>query len=486
MTIGEAAEGGDTELATQDRDESAQLAAHTVRLPGIIAQSVGAMGVTGVVALIVPLVAVTAGSGAWLTWVTAAAIILLVAWCISRLASQFATTGGPYGLVSKSLGRCGGVIVAWTSLLLIGLFSAGALFGFGVYATQSLQAFGLGSGHVVLYLAYALGLAASVAAALSGVRKSAVAMLLIEMVTAAILVILMICVLATRTGSIVDHTQLSLHHSSLTLVLDGFVLAVLSFGGFESATVLGREARNPLRAIPIAMISTVVLASLFWTFSGYTLFLGFEGSHFQMAKAVNDGVPLQDLATIAHVAWLRKVIDVTVSLTLFGSIIAVFNSVSRLMFTLAREGLAPAPLMKVHRRWGTPWVANVVLAVVWSVATLVMVLANVAPFTVIGDFGDVSGYGFMMIYILLAAGAVVYLRRTRRLKLFDLAAAVISILVMGYVFYENAFLPTPDGWIFYAVLATFVAMVVAYAAIRAIRPRFFDRVGTSVDTDTEL
>ena len=35
-------------------------------------------------------------------------------------------------------------------------------------------------------------------------------------------------------------------------------------------------------------------------------------------------------------------------------------------------------------------------------------------------------------------------------------------------------------------LATFVAMVVAYAAIRAIRPRFFDRVGTSVDTDTEL
>ena len=57
---------------------------------------------------------------------------------------------------------------------------------------------------------------------------------------------------------------------------------------------------------------------------------------------------------------------------------------------------------------------------------------------------------------------------------------------MAYVFYENAFLPSPDGWIFYAVLGGMVAMLLAYVAIRVLRPSVFDRVGTSVDDDTAL
>ena len=475
-----------SDVAPLAGDEAPELATHSVRLPEIIAQSVGAMGITGVVALIIPLVAVTAGSGVWLTWVIASLVLLCVVWCISRLAGQFATTGGPYGLVSKALGQLGGVFVGWTTLIFIGLFSAGTLIGFGVYATQFLQAFGFGAGRLPLAIAYAIGLVCALLAALSGVTKSAVIMLALEIVTAVIIVFLLVAVLFSHHGSVVDHAQLTLRHSSLNLVLDGFVLAVLSFGGFESATVLGREAKNPLKTIPIAMIATVILAGIFWTFCAYTMYLGFQGSHFQLATSVANGVPLQDLATIANVGWLRDVIDLTVSLTLFGSIIAVFNSVARLMFTMAREGLAPAPLLRVHRRWGTPWVACVALAVIWFITVAVVVASNAAPFTIIGDFGDVSGYGFMIIYILLAAGTLVYLARVKQLRAIDVVAGVVSMAIMAYVFYENAFLPSPDGWIFYAVLSTFAFLVVLYFAIRAIRPRFFDRVGSSVDSDTSL
>jgi amino acid transporter len=477
---------GGSDLEEMSADASAELVAHTVRLPEVIAQSVGAMGITGVVALIVPIVAVTARSGGWLTWVTASVVLLLVAWCISRLASQFATTGGPYGLVSKALGRFGGVFIGWTTLVFVGLFSAGTLMGFGVYATQFTQAIGIGSGSAALAAFYAVGLLAALLAALSGMNKSAMIMLALEILTAIVIVVLLVAVLANHHGSVVDHSQLTLRHSSLNLVLDGFVLAVLSFGGFESATVLGREARNPLRAIPVAMISTVIIAGVFWTICAYVFYLGFEGSHVDLARSVANGAPLQDLASIAQVGWLRDVIDLTVSLTLLGSIIAIFNGVTRLMFTMAREGLAPASLLKIHRRYDTPWVACVALAAIWLATAIVVVATNVAPFTVVGDFGDVSGYGFMVIYAVTSLGALVYLGRTKQLRALDAVAAATSIVVMGYVFYENAFLPSPDGWIFYAVLGSFAFFALAYAIIRWLRPSYFAGVGSSVDADTEL
>ena len=339
---------------TESLTEASHMSDHSVPLPGIIAQSVGAMGVTGIVALLVPLVAVTAGSGGWLTWILASVVVLMVAWCVSRLANQFATTGGPYGLVSKSLGRFFGVMVGWTSLVLIGLFTAGGLVGFGIYADQLLESAGLASGHAGSDIAYAIGLVGALVIAISGIKRSAVIMLVLEVVTVLVIVVLMVGVLVNHPGSVIDHSQLSLRGSSLRLVVDGFVLAVLSFGGFETATVLGREARNPLRAIPVAMLVTVAIAGVFWAFCGYTLYLGFEGSHHHLATAA---APLKDLAAVAGMSWLGNIIDAAVTLTLFGSLIAVFNGVSRLMFTMAREGLAPAPLMRVHRRWGTPWVA---------------------------------------------------------------------------------------------------------------------------------
>jgi amino acid transporter len=460
-----------------------ELERNSVRLPGIIAQAVGAMGVTGVVALIVPLVATTAASGAWLTWVLASVVMLLVAWCISRLASRFATTGGPYGLASTSLGRFGGVFVGWTSLLLFGLFSAGTLAGFGIYASQFLSVIGVASGQVVTDICYVVGIGAAMTAALSGMRRSAGVMLALETFTGLAIIVLMVAVLLHHRGSPVDHTQLTLRHSSLNMVIDGFVLAVLAFAGFETATVLGREAKDPRRSIPIALIATVLIAGVFWTFCGYVMYLGFEHSNLSIATST---APLGDLATLARVGWIRTPIDLAVSLTLFGSLIALFNGLSRVLLTMARDGLAPKPLLKVHERWGTPWFANVVVASVWAITVLVMIIAQISPFTIVNDFGDVNGYAYMVIYAMLAIGALVFLHRRGSLRKLDLLAAVVSVVVLAYVFYDNASDPTSDGWIFYAVLATFAAMIATYIVVRRRNRSAFDRVGSSVEVDTRL
>eukprot|EP01035_Chromulina_nebulosa_P068440 gene68440-93785_t len=53
------------------------------------------------------------------------------------------------------------------------------------------------------------------------------------------------------------------------------VFTVLSFAGFESATTLAEETRNPLRAIPLAVLGTVLFAGIFYVFAAYAEVVGY-------------------------------------------------------------------------------------------------------------------------------------------------------------------------------------------------------------------
>jgi amino acid transporter len=57
------------------------------------------------------------------------------------------------------------------------------------------------------------------------------------------------------------------------------VFLILAFGGFEGATVLGMEARNPKRALRLAVIGSVAAVAIFLLLNAYIQVAGFEGLH---------------------------------------------------------------------------------------------------------------------------------------------------------------------------------------------------------------
>jgi amino acid transporter len=473
-----ATEGGAVAL-----DTAAPPLKKDVTLVGIVAQSVGNMGVSAIVALLVPLVVVTAGAGSWLTWVICTVVILLVAWCISRLAQRFATSGGLYGLASKSLGSFGGFLTGWIMFCLIGLLGFGTIAGFGLYANQFLQIVGLHTGQGTLAATYFFALIVALVCSRIGMERAAAIMLGLEAVTIVTIVVVMIAVLVSAHGNwFLDHPQTTMQHSSLHLVFLGAVLAVLSFGGFESATVLGREAKNPLRAIPVAMIGTVLAAGAFWTFCSYTMYLGAQNAKINLAT---DPAPLRTLAEAAGVSGMRYVVDLTISLTLLASVIATFNAVTRLMFTLAREGQAPQSWKRTNAG-GTPEIALYWLAVVWGLGVAVIAIANIAPDGVVEEFGDINGYAYIIMYALISIGALVYLRRVGSVGPKDIAATVLPVVALGYVLYQNVvpFPPYPDNVVLYVTIGGLAAIVAAYGILRWQAPQVLARVGSTVDQDT--
>ena len=107
------------------------------------------------------------------------------------------------------------------------------------------------------------------------VKISARLMLWIEAVSICVIMIVVVLVLAHR-GLHWDTNQLRLRGMTGGGLRLGLVLALFSFVGFESATTLGTEARNPLKTIPRAVIQSSILAGAVFIACSYTEVLGFR------------------------------------------------------------------------------------------------------------------------------------------------------------------------------------------------------------------
>ena len=164
-------------------------------------------------------------------------------------------------------------IAAWA--LLLGYVATGASIGGGFvqYANVLLKAF---TGHAappfLLVLISVLGAAAM---AYRDVKLSARAMLWLEGASVACIVMVLALVL-WKNGLHLDWPQVRLQGSSISSIRLGLVLATFSFVGFESATALGHEAKEPLRTIPRAVLQCALGAGAFFILAAYAEVLGFR------------------------------------------------------------------------------------------------------------------------------------------------------------------------------------------------------------------
>src|SRR6201997_420970 len=156
--------------------------------------------------------------------------------------------------------------VAWSLLLAYVATGSSVISGFYHYANLLLQD---ATGHVFSAVLLALLVTGvSIWIAWRDVKISARLMLWIEAASVSVIVIL-VALRLFRHGWHLDADELHLHGMTGSGLRLGLVLALFSFVGFESATTLGSEARNPLKTIPRAVIQSALLAGAIFTVCAY-------------------------------------------------------------------------------------------------------------------------------------------------------------------------------------------------------------------------
>lgn len=403
-----------------------------------LAQSVSTMAPTTTPAATIPLVCGLAGNGTWLAYVLATVAIFLVALCIARYARLSASPGSLYTYASTTLPPWLSATVAWSLLLAYVATGSSVIGGFYHYANLLLRD---ATGHVFsAVLLSLLVTSVSIWIAWRDVKISARLMLWIEAVSVSVIVIV-VALLLFRHGWHLDGDQLRLRGMTGSGLRLGLVLALFSFVGFESATTLGAEARNPLKSIPRAVIQSSVLAGAFFAVCAYAEVLGFHtiGQDLGASQA-----PMYVLARVGGIPVLGLLIDIGALVSLFAGTLACITAAARVLLRMAHDGLAHHSLGVTHVRNHTPGRAVVITGIAALLPVAVLAARGASGLDVYGWLGSLATYGFIVAYALVCVALPRYLRQhgafTSGAQIVPgLAAAAMLLALVGNLY------PVPEG-----------------------------------------
>jgi basic amino acid/polyamine antiporter, APA family len=317
----------------------------------------------GSVFLMPALVAAQIGGWSWIAVGLVGALAMLIALNFAEAGSRFDGTGGGYLYTRAAFGRFAGFEVGWM-----------------LWVTR-----------VTSWSSVINGLADALGYYWPGVRVGAPRVLLI---TAAVATIMAINVRGIRQSSIVVNAltigklvplvlfvALGLWHTSGAALVPAAAVTweqtaaaalflIFAYGGYEVVPVPAGEARDPRRAVPFAMVTTIVVVSVVMTLV-QVVALG------TLPGLVTSKTPLADAALLFIGGWGALLMTAGAAVSMSGNNMGQALSGSRNLYALAEQGDLPAVFGRVHPRFATPVVAivftsgvSLVLALSGSFSTL--------------------------------------------------------------------------------------------------------------------
>ena len=398
-----------------------------------LAQSVSAMAPSTSPSLTIPLVFALAGNATWFVYLLATGATLLVGFCVSRFARLSASPGSLYSYTADTLPPFFGVTAAW-ALLLAYLATGASVAGGALYYSGVLWQQFLPWMHwtppALPMLALVCGVAGWVA--YRDVKLSAELMLWIEAISVG-LILIVLGVMMFHFGIQLDADQLRLKGVTVSSLGPALVLAMFTFVGFESATTLGGEAREPMKTIPRAVLQSATLGGVFFMLCSYSEVFGFRGMPSMLSQSAS---PLHQLAARVGVPALGVGIDLGAAVAMFACVLACTTAAARVLMKMARAGLLPQELEKTNERHGTPGAAIALAGGLMFASTTILVLGRVDGSEIYDLAGSLAVFGFLTAYALVAL-ALPFARRavgqhSHAIAVVSVCTVVVMILIAGF------------------------------------------------------
>jgi len=430
-----------------------------------LAQSVSAIAPTATPAMTIPLVFALAANGTWLVYAFATLAVTLVGLVIGCFGRRSASPGSLFVYTTQSLPGWAASIAGWALLLAYVATAGSVAAGFFNYANVLLHAWlRLGASPALLI---SVAVIASGAMAFRDIKLSAEMMLWMEAASVSCIAVIL-TLIVWRHGLHPDWEQLRLKGASGTGIRLGLVLALFSFVGFESATTLGAEAREPLKTIPRAVLQCALGCGAFFVLCTYAEVLGFRPVSERLDQAA---APLHTLANQASAGALGTVlgtvVDVGAMMSMFACVLACITAASRVLMLMSHRGLAHRTLSRTHARNETPHWAVLVTAASTLIPTVALALRGVSAMDIYGWLGSLATYGFITVYALVCVALPLHLRREERLGagvlLLSLAGAAAMVLALAGTLYPVP--PAPYSWLPYMYLG-YVVLGLGWYAVR--------------------
>ncbi|WP_315374141.1 amino acid permease [uncultured Selenomonas sp.] len=206
-------------------------------------------------------------------------------------------------------------------------------------------------------------------------------------------------------------------------VVSGAAIVFFAYIGFDAVATTAEECRNAARDLPIGIIGSLFICTLLYAV---------------VAAVLTGVVPYSMLDTAEPVAFALRHIGYNVgsAIVAVGAICGITTVLlvllygqSRIFFAMSRDGMVPANVCKIHRRFHTPYRVTILGAI------FVSVIAGVFP---IGMIAEMANIGTLSAFLIASIGVMVLRKTEPDLKRNFKCPAVwliapLAILSCGYL-----------------------------------------------------
>jgi amino acid transporter len=243
--------------------------------------------------------------------------------------------------------------------------------------------------------------------AVLGYREIAISARLLALLMAGeigVLLALDIAILARHGISALPAASFSPHQVTGPGMGVALMFAFVSFIGFESAALYGKEAKNPRRSVPRATYAAVTLIAVFYALTSW-LAVGAVGTGKVREVATKQMGDLfftlgdDFLGTAGSIG-----LQILLCTSLFAATLALHSAANRYTQVLAEDGLLPASLGAEHVRYGSPHRASVAQSILTAVVVAGFAVEGLDPYADLTT--SMLGLGTLGIVVLQAVAAL--------------------------------------------------------------------------------
>jgi len=180
----------------------------------------------------------------------------------------------------------------------------------------------------------------------------------------------------------------------------GAAIVFFAYIGFDAVSTVAEETREPQRSLPVGILASLVICTVFYVVVAavFTGLISYEDLGSALATEQAEPLTLALERAAPDLGW-------AVGIVALGSVIAhtavllVFQlGQPRIFFSMARDGLLPPFIAKVHPRFRTPHVATIVTGIF---------VGSFAAVASLDEMVDLTNIGTLFAFILVCAGVIV-------------------------------------------------------------------------------